>query len=359
MSPRVSVVMPVHDGGRHLARSIGSILAQSLGDLELIVVDDGSSDGIAEVLAGVRDPRLVVLRQEHRGIVAALNRGCAAARASLIARMDADDIARPDRLTLQAAFLDRHPGVAAVGSAVTYIDAAGRETGRHAYPCGAERVARALRRGENALAHPAVTMRKAAFDAVGGYRERFRHAEDFDLWLRMAGRFALDNLPERLLDYRRHAESSGSRNRPAQIVASRIAVAANRLGRADPLADRERLVAGDLASMPFTAEERFELKMDIGELALGRMRNGGASDAALTDLARAVLPGLDSAELPAIAAAAFAGAAEDRRDARLARRMAALGRGLIARGQRGEGLAWLWRAATLALRRGMGQKAGA
>src|SRR6476659_7403647 len=118
--PRVSVVMPVHNGGAYLALAIESILRQTYGDFEFVIVDDGSTDATPQVIRGVQaaDPRVRTYTQARSGLVASLNRGCREARGSYIARMDADDLAAPERLARQVEFLDRHAGVAMVGSAV-------------------------------------------------------------------------------------------------------------------------------------------------------------------------------------------------------------------------------------------------
>ena len=112
MSPRVSVVMPVRNGERFLREAIDSTLAQSLTDLELVVVDDGSTDGTPSILddSAERDPRVRVERQEQGGLTVAINAGCGLARAPLIARMDADDVMLPDRLERQARSEERRVG---------------------------------------------------------------------------------------------------------------------------------------------------------------------------------------------------------------------------------------------------------
>ena len=126
-SPRVSVVMPVRDGERFLREALGSILAQTLEDVELVVVDDGSSDSTPAILeeSAGRDGRVRVHRQEPGGLTAALNAGCALAQAALIARMDGDDVMLRDRLERQAAFLDDHPEVALLGGGIVLIDEGG------------------------------------------------------------------------------------------------------------------------------------------------------------------------------------------------------------------------------------------
>src|ERR1700722_2036753 len=120
-APRLSVLMPVFNGGRFLAAAVESILKQSLRDFELIAIDDGSTDQSASLLSQLAgsDDRIRVIRQANAGIVTALNRALELARGEYIARMDADDAALPSRLARQAAFLDGHPDVAVVGSAIT------------------------------------------------------------------------------------------------------------------------------------------------------------------------------------------------------------------------------------------------
>src|SRR5262245_14197402 len=115
-TPAISVLMPIYNAGRFLPAAVESVLAQTFADFELIAIDDGSRDGSSEVLAqlAARDPRIRVFAQENRGIVATLNRALELARAPLVARMDADDLSRPDRFAKQIAFLRQHPEVAAV-----------------------------------------------------------------------------------------------------------------------------------------------------------------------------------------------------------------------------------------------------
>src|SRR5262249_1715358 len=121
---KISIVMPVFNCDAWLSQALQSIIAQSLVDFELIVVDDGSTDQTGRIIedAARSDPRIRLERQEHLGIGTALNRAVAQARAPIIARMDGDDVAAPDRLQMQADFLNAHPEVAAVGSWARVID---------------------------------------------------------------------------------------------------------------------------------------------------------------------------------------------------------------------------------------------
>ncbi len=193
--PRVSVVMSVYNGERFLRQAVDSILAQTFIDFEFVVVDDGSTDGTAEILKGYADPRLHVISQENIGLISSLNRAIKIASAEYIARMDADDISLPRRLEQQLKWLESNPGVAVLGTQAAEIDEAGDMLRRHYYPVGGDAIAKALLRGATALCHGTVMFRRACFEKVGGYRQPFEHAEDYDLWLRMIESYDMENLP--------------------------------------------------------------------------------------------------------------------------------------------------------------------
>lgn len=205
-TPRVSVLMPVLDAGAFLQPALESLSAQSLTGIEVIAVDDGSTDGSRELLErhARSDPRFRVLTQQRRGGAAARNRAAGEAVADLLALADADDVSLPDRLERQVTFLDAHPDVSVLGGAVETIDDEGRPHGVIRLPTDPDEIeAHLLARG-SCLNDPTVMMRRAAFERAGGYRETLATAYDYDLWLRMlpAERFA--NLGEVLVRYRRH-----------------------------------------------------------------------------------------------------------------------------------------------------------
>ncbi len=215
--PLVSVVLPVHDGEQYLAAAIDSILRQTHAHLELIVIDDGSSDGSAAIAASFTDPRLRVVRNERNlGLVATLNRGIGLARGEFIARMDADDVAAPERLALQLQRMIEDPDLAVLGTNITYADATGRVVGRpRSLPCGPALVRWRLLRG-TCLYHPTVMLRRAALGDER-YSPEYIHAEDYDLWLRLSRRHRLDNLPQSLLLHRRHGQSVSARHLESQL----------------------------------------------------------------------------------------------------------------------------------------------
>ena len=224
LTPEISVLMPIYNGGRWLRQAIESIAAQTLRAHELIIVDDGSTDVSLEIArrAADTDRRISVHTQTHLGICAALNKGIALARAPVLARMDADDIALPVRLEKQLTFLKFNPSVAAVGSWARVIDAKGSQLGQLTPEMQPGRLRQILRR-QNPFVHASMMMRAAAIQDAGGYREIVEGAEDYDLWLRISERADVANLPEFLLEHRRHATSATRTRHLAQLLAARVA----------------------------------------------------------------------------------------------------------------------------------------
>ena len=197
---RVSVVMSVYNAERYLAQAVGSVLQQDLEDFEFVVIDDGSTDGSLEILRSFSDKRLIVFEQENQGLPKALNRGVMQAQASTIARMDADDVAMPNRLRLQLGFLEQNSDHVAVGSNARVID----EHGSYVYTTNQPVDDRSLRSRlpETPLIHPASMFRKAAFEAAGGYGEQMIGVEDTVLFNRMMRCGKMANVAEPLIEYR-------------------------------------------------------------------------------------------------------------------------------------------------------------
>lgn len=213
--PRLSVLLPCHDAAPTLPDAIASLQAQTLDDFEVIAVDDRSSDATAKFLAAwaASDPRVTVLTRSqeiivHSGLVPALNEAASAARAPLLARMDADDVAHPERLERQLAHLTHHPGLAGCGTHVELFSPGQIRSGYRRY----ERWINAIETPEdvqrNALvecpiAHPTLVIKRTVFHVLGGYRD-MGWPEDHDLVLRiLAAGARLANLPgEPLLRWR-------------------------------------------------------------------------------------------------------------------------------------------------------------
>ena len=251
--PRVSVILPAYNAEPFVALAVSSILRQSLTDLELVAIDDGSTDATGRILAEIasRDPRVRLTRRENRGLTRSLEEALETSRSGYVAVMNADDVALPERLAKQAAFLDDHPAVAAVGSQTRLMLADGTPGPATSLPQQPGEVRSFLAKA-SALAHPAVMLRREAALAVGGYRPQIEPAEDYDLWLRLAEQHDLANLPDVLLHYRVHGGQATARAAEAVAVASLVAQAAaqtRRAGRPDPVEGKtnvDRALAGQL-----------------------------------------------------------------------------------------------------------------
>ena len=210
--PLVSVLLPCRNAAATLEEAVASVLQQTLADLEVVAVDDGSTDGCAERLDrwANQDPRLRVLHLPPRGLIEALNAGLAACRAPLIARMDADDRSHPERLAEQLGLLEAQPDLAAVGCRVEAFPPGAVGPGLSLYLewlnglTTADAIAREIF-VESPLVHPSVVMRRSWCERVGDYQEH-GWPEDYDLWLRMhaaGGQFA--KVPRVLFYWREHA----------------------------------------------------------------------------------------------------------------------------------------------------------
>ena len=249
MPATVDVLIPAFNAASTVESSVRSIMAQTLTDLRIIVVDDGSTDATPEILDRLarEDSRLQIVTQSNGGIVDALNAGLRITRAPLIARHDADDLAFPERLARQVAFLNEHAGHVAVGCNSAHIDEAGRRTGEvtgfvHAVRADAHHVPSI----EPYISHPFLMVRRQAILAVGGYRYCF-HSEDTDLYWRLIEIGPLGNVIDVLGEYRVHANSVTSRSilngRIGAVSAQLAALSARRrqAGQADIEFRREAL----------------------------------------------------------------------------------------------------------------------
>jgi len=222
-APQVSVLIGAYNNAATLARAVGSMLAQTLRALEVIVIDDGSSDGSAAIAhaAAEQDRRVRVLVMESNlGISRSLNVGLQAARASVVAIQDADDFSAPDRLARQLAALEADEAIAVVGCRMREIDEAGRELVPRTSFCAGE-VGEVLMRF-NPIPNGCAMLRRDAVLAMGGYDPRYRYAMEYDLWLRLAERWRLVALPE--------------------ILATRVMGTGNVAARAERAQIRETLV---------------------------------------------------------------------------------------------------------------------
>lgn len=230
--PSLSVLLPIYNAAPYLSAALESILAQTYDNFELIAIDDGSSDDSLKILRdfAARDARVKVIARGNLGLIETLNQGLSLANAPLIARMDADDIALPDRFMLQVAHFHEHPQCVIVGSGIRFIDEFGKSGQEAVYPRCTELISRLLSEG-SMFAHPAVMMSREQVLRVGGYRGAFVHAEDYDLWLRLSEIGGMDNLPQVLLLYRQHADQISTRHAVSQALSSEVARAMARTRR--------------------------------------------------------------------------------------------------------------------------------
>lgn len=255
-TPTVSVLLPVYNGLPYLNEAVQSVLEQSLSDFECIIIDDGSTDGSGALLEDFarNDARIKLIRRKNKGLVATLNEGLLLARAPLIARMDADDICLPQRLEQQVKFFKANKKLSVLGTAVyTFRD---ETTPFTVAPCpvGPQNVAQSMKEF-CAVTHPSVMFRRDAVLRLKGYREVCRHAEDYDLWLRMLDEgHLLDNVSFPLLKYRIHENNVSVKFRLEQSLAVALALTAQRIrlaGGADPLASLSRTPSLEEASKLF------------------------------------------------------------------------------------------------------------
>jgi glycosyltransferase involved in cell wall biosynthesis len=202
MNPAITVLLSVHNGMPFLREAVDSILAQSFQRFEFLILNDASTDGTAEYLKTLRDPRArVISLPQNIGLTAALNRGLREAQGELIARQDADDVSHPRRFEEQHGFLEKNPRCIAVGAQAKLMDRGGRSLGKKNFPLEHGSIVFA-HLFDNALAHSAVTFRRDAVLQAGGYDEHWTASQDYELWSRLSGTSELRNLPNRLVTLR-------------------------------------------------------------------------------------------------------------------------------------------------------------
>jgi glycosyltransferase involved in cell wall biosynthesis len=244
-APRVTVLTTVYNGARYLEQTIDSILAETFTDFEYVIVDDGSTDATPELLAraAARDPRIVLLRNDtNLGIPASANRGLAIARGEYIARLDADDLSLPGRLSREVAALDADPSVVLVSMNYESFAGDGIVLGRSHRDHPPSVVAYLLHFSNAIGGHSQVMFRRSAVEAIGGYDESCAASLDYDLWSRMAQHGRIVVLPELGMRYRVHGESVTARAHDRQIAVGKRVMQRTLsawLGR--PLSEREVL----------------------------------------------------------------------------------------------------------------------
>lgn len=257
--------MPAFNAERFIDKAVCSILGQSYKNLELIVLNDGSTDSTEDILEAFarKDGRVRLISRENRGLVSSLNEGISKAKGSLIARMDADDLATSDRFLLQKRFLDANPHVSIVGGQAIVIDEQGKEKGELKKPIDFQNIQHYLNFG-CPLIHPTYLARREMFDDLGGYRE-VKAAEDLDLLVRAYhSGFKFGNLDSSILHYRINTSGISASNACRQAISTRIILNSHR---------RKRKKTQELIEAPFEKKSSIASTNDAWFNTLWRLRN--------------------------------------------------------------------------------------
>ena len=247
--PKVSVVMPVHNGERFLAQSIDSILSQTFGDLEFVIVDDGSVDRTEAIIRSYPDKRICYIKNDmNMGVSNSLNKGIDCARGEYIARMDADDISLPQRFQRQTDFLNAHPDVCLCG---TWGVLFGEAQGIKRTPVTDEEI-RCWALFHTPFLHPSVMFRRDVFQRSGLRYTQNIPAQDYDLWTRIPRAQHMANIPRVLIRYRVHQNSVGGRCSDKQVVYADLVRERLLLGLGFPsLSVEQKAVHRLAAELPF------------------------------------------------------------------------------------------------------------
>lgn len=269
--PLVSVLLAVHDDARYLHEALDSLLTQTLTDLELIVIDDASTDATPSVLGDVDDPRLTMLQNQRQlGLAASLNRGLDHASGKYIARLDADDVALADRLRLQVERLEGDRRTAAVGSAIVDLDESGQRGRTHVMPRGA-RPLRWHALFSSPFFHPTVLVDREALERHGlRYDPEFLESEDYDLWTRLLDFADGDNLREPLVLKRVHPGQASQQRGDVQ-ESFRRRVSLREIGRVAPEVDADAAWRGsrpELVRLLRAFEKRYGASWEVRKAAL-------------------------------------------------------------------------------------------
>ncbi len=201
--PKISVIMPVYNGDKYIGEAISSVLAQTEKDIELIIADDGSTDRTEVVVAAFKDPRILYFKRPHEGLVSTLNFALTKAKAKYVARMDADDVAYPERLSKQLKYMQDN-NLVLCGTWADMIDEDGDKMGDLRFPPVEAGAVRSYAILHNPFIHPTVMFDKDIIVKAGAYRP-FKHVEDYELWTRIIFKNKVGNVPEKLIAYRLHS----------------------------------------------------------------------------------------------------------------------------------------------------------
>ena len=216
VNPKVSVIMSVYNGAKYLDQAIDSILNQTFSFFEFLIIDDLSTDSSLSMISAfaAKDSRIKIIKNnENIGLTKSLNKAIREAKGEYLARIDADDLSYPDRLTEQVAFLDNNKSFALVGSWAEIIDDQNAVLRTVEYPVESNSLKKVLIK-YNPFFHSSIMIRKSVLDDVGLYNETYKFAQDYELYFRIAKKYNIANIPAVLIKYREIANSiTGNKNR--------------------------------------------------------------------------------------------------------------------------------------------------
>ncbi len=200
--------MSCYNASRYLREAMESVLTQTYRDYEFIVVNDGSTDDTAKISQeyAAKDERIVLVDKENTGLADSLNTGMRIARGEWIARQDADDIAMPDRLAKQVAYVASHPSTVLLGTGFVEINGAGKIQRTYRYPARTKKYLRQIMRTGRFAPHSSCLYHKATVERLGGFNLRFLRSQDADLWFRLSLAGEIAALPEPLVKIRKHSD---------------------------------------------------------------------------------------------------------------------------------------------------------
>ena len=233
----ISILIPVYGDAPYLKETLFSVFEQDFqGTSEIVIAYDRPTTSTLELVRSLpKKIELVECFAEKIGLVEALNVGLRNAKGKYIVRIDGDDLMYSSRLTKQFNFMEANVDIAVLGTSVTEIDSVGLIIGIREYPLGSTQIKLGLRK-QCVIAHPSVIIRKSIFEIVEPYRYFFEYAEDYDLWLRVADKFKIENLKEPLTYYRVHSNQISQKQRNTRVFGSysvRMAYALNRASKFD------------------------------------------------------------------------------------------------------------------------------
>lgn len=224
--PTISVIMPTYNAEKYISTAIESILQQTFEDFEFIIIDDASTDQTYDIICSYHDKRITRIRnQRNLGVAACINKGILIAHSEFIARMDSDDISKPDRFQKQVQFMNANSNLGISGTHMEIIDNKGKVIKEHLKKIGDETIKVSLFFGHTSFAHPSIIMRSRMIDMYHlRYDTAFQYAEDYDLYCRCSSFMAMDNYPECLVQYRIHPESVSQKYKQQQVIDAKTAL---------------------------------------------------------------------------------------------------------------------------------------